>query len=103
MNILLTGGAGYIGSHVAVALEKAGHSIVIYDNFSNSSKAVLKNIALILGREVACIDCDIRDSKLLTQTMNQFSIGTVIHLAGLKAVGESVTNPLEYYENNVQG
>jgi UDP-glucose 4-epimerase len=103
MNILLTGGAGYIGSHIAVALEKAGHLIVIYDNFSNSSKAVLKNIALILGREVACIDGDIRDTKLLRQTMNQFSIGTVIHLAGLKAVGESVTNPLEYYENNVQG
>jgi UDP-glucose 4-epimerase len=103
MNILLTGGAGYIGSHVAVALEKAGHSIVIYDNFSNSSKAVLKNIALILGREVACIDGDIRDTKLLTQAINQFSIGIVIHLAGLKAVGESVTNPLEYYENNVQG
>jgi UDP-glucose 4-epimerase len=103
MNILLTGGAGYIGSYVAIALEKAGYSIVIYDNFSNSSKAVLKNIALILGGEVACIDGDIRDTKLLSQTMNQFSISTVIHLAGLKAVGESVTNPLEYYENNVQG
>lgn len=103
MNILLTGGAGYIGSHVVVALEKAGHSTTIYDNFSNSSKVVLKNLALILGREVACINGDIRDTKLLNQTMNQFSIGTVIHLAGLKAVGESVTNPLEYYENNVQG
>ena len=103
MNVLLTGGAGYIGSHIAVALEKVGHSIVIYDNFSNSSKVVLNNIALILGREVACIDGDIRDTQLLSKTMNQFSISAVIHLAGLKAVGESVTNPLEYYENNVQG
>ena len=103
MNILLTGGSGYIGSHTTVALEKLGHSAIIYDNFSNSSKAVLKNISLILGREVACVDGDIRDTKLLNQTMKQFSIGTVINLAGLKAVGESVTNPLEYYENNVQG
>ena len=103
MNILLTGGAGYIGSHTAVALIKAGHEIVIYDNFCNSSKSVIKNLVSILGQEIPFVEGDIRDAQLLASTMKKFSIETVIHFAGLKAVGESVAMPLSYYENNVQG
>jgi len=103
MNILLTGGAGYIGSHTATVLVEAGHQIVIYDNLCNSAKSVIKNLEITTKKDIAFIEGDIRDTRLLTQTMSQFDINTVIHFAGLKAVGESVTNPLDYYENNVQG
>lgn len=103
MNILLTGGAGYIGSHTGAALVEAGHSIVIYDNLSNSNAQVIENLEKILGKTVPFVLGDIRDNKLLASTMSKFSVEAVIHLAGLKAVGESVAFPLEYYENNVQG
>jgi UDP-glucose 4-epimerase len=103
MNILLTGGAGYIGSHTAVALVEAGHQVVIYDNLCNSSKSVIENLAKVLRKEIPFIEGDIRDAKLLDKTLDQFSVDAVIHFAGLKAVGESVTTPLKYYENNVQG
>ena len=103
MNILLTGGAGYIGSHTAAALVEAGHSIVIYDNLSNSKVQVIENLEKILGKQVPFVQGDIRDTQLLVATMVKFSVDAVIHLAGLKAVGESVASPLEYYENNVQG
>lgn len=103
MNILLAGGAGYIGSHIAVTLVAAGHSIVIYDNLSNSKLQVIENLETILGKKVPFIKGDIRDPELIAATMGKFTVDTVIHLASLKAVGESVTSPLEYYENNVQG
>lgn len=103
MNILLTGGAGYIGSHTAVALTEAGHSFVIYDNFCNSSKMVPNNLATILSEPVACVEGDIRDTTLLGSTIKDHKIDSVIHFAGLKAVGESVTQPLHYYDNNVVG
>jgi UDP-glucose 4-epimerase len=103
MNILLTGGAGYIGSHTAIALVNAGHQIAIYDNFCNSPKSVIDNLAKVLKREISFIEGDIRDTELLASSMKQFSTDAVIHLAGLKAVGESVAMPLDYYENNVQG
>ena len=103
MNILLTGGAGYIGSHTAVALVESGNSIVIYDNLSNSKVQVIENLEKILGKKVLFVRGDIRDTELLATTMKRFSVDAVIHLAGLKAVGESVALPLEYYENNVQG
>ena len=103
MNILLTGGAGYIGSHTAAALVEAGHSIVIYDNLCNSKVQVIENLEKILGKQVPFVQGDIRDAELLAATMGNFSVDAVIHLAGLKAVGESVASPLEYYENNVQG
>lgn len=103
MSILLTGGAGYIGSHTAIALTEAGHEIVIYDNFCNSSKSVIESLETVLQKEIAFVEGDIRDVRLLASTMRQFSIGSVIHFAGLKAVGESVSMPLDYYENNVQG
>jgi UDP-glucose 4-epimerase len=103
MNILLTGGAGYIGSHTAAALVRAGHEIVIYDNLCNSSKSVIENLATILKKEITFVEGDIRDAQLLASIMKKFSIEAVIHFAGLKAVGESVIQPLDYYENNVQG
>ena len=103
MNILLTGGTGYIGSHTAVALVEAGHQVVIYDNLCNSSKSVVENLAKVLRKEISFIEGDIRDTKLLDKTLKQFSVDAVIHFAGLKAVGESVAMPLNYYENNVQG
>lgn len=103
MNILLAGGAGYIGSHAAVSLVEAGHSIVIYDNLCNSKIAVIENLEKVLGKGVPFVRGDIRESQFLKSTMQRYSVDTVIHLAGLKAVGESVAHPLEYYENNIQG
>jgi len=103
MNILLTGGAGYIGSHTAVVLVEAGHDVVLLDNFCNSKKNVLEQLQKILGEVIPCVDADIRDSALVTKTLQDFSIDAVIHFAGLKAVGESAEKPIEYYANNVQG
>lgn len=103
MNILLTGGAGYIGSHVAVVLRQAGHSIIIYDNLCNSSRLAIEHLEKILDSEVVFVEGDIRNTPLLEATIRNHKINAVIHLAGLKAVGESVELPLEYYENNVQG
>ena len=103
MNILLTGGAGYIGSHTAVTLIEAGHRVVIYDNFCNSSRTVLNNIEIILGDPVPYVEGGIRDIALLESTMRDYQIDAVIHFAGLKAVGESVAAPLNYYDNNVGG
>jgi len=103
MNILLTGGAGYIGSHTAVVLMQAGYSVVIYDNLCNSSKSSISNLEKILGVSVAFVEGDIRNVSLLEATLRNHRINTVIHFAGLKAVGDSVVQPLYYYENNVQG
>jgi UDP-glucose 4-epimerase len=103
MNLLLTGGAGYIGSHMAVVLSEAGHNIVICDNFCNSSKAVLNRLQKIINKNIPLVECDVRNTPLLTNALNDFNIDAVVHLAGLKAVGESVKNPIEYYANNVQG
>jgi UDP-glucose 4-epimerase len=103
MNILLTGGAGYIGSHTCVALEEAGHSVVIFDNFCNSSPTVIQRLEILLGKPVANVEGDVRNTELLQATLKNYHIDAVIHFAGLKAVGESVQLPLNYYENNVQG
>lgn len=103
MNILLTGGAGYIGSHTVVALMQAGHSVVVYDNLSNSSQSVILILEKILGAAVAFVEGDVQNTSLLKATMRNYKIDAVIHFAGLKAVGESVAMPLSYYENNVQG
>ena len=103
MNILLTGGAGYIGSHTCVALEEAGHSVVIFDNFCNSSPTVIQRLETVLGKPVAYVEGDVRNTELLQATLKNYHIDAVIHFAGLKAVGESVQSPLNYYENNVQG
>lgn len=101
--VLITGGAGYIGSHTAVALSKIGHQIVLYDNLSNSSCAVLENLGLIVGQQIQFVRGDVRDTELLASTLVAHSIDAVIHFAGLKAVGESVAKPVDYYANNVQG
>lgn len=103
MNILLTGGAGYIGSHTAVVLSQAGHEVVLLDNFCNSRKSVLERLQKILGKALPCVESDVRDTALVTKTLQDYKIDAVIHFAGLKAVGESVQKPIEYYANNVQG
>lgn len=103
MNILLTGGAGYIGSHTAVVLSQAGHEVVLLDNFCNSQKSVLERLQKILGGTLPCVEGDVRDTALVTKTLQDYKINAVIHFAGLKAVGESVQKPIEYYANNVQG
>lgn len=101
--ILITGGAGYIGSHTLIELDKSGYEFIVYDNLSNSNKESLKRVEKIIGKNIDFIEGDIRDSKKLDETFKQFKIDSVIHFAGLKAVGESVENPLEYYDNNVVG
>lgn len=103
MNILLTGGSGYIGSHTAVALAQAKHEVVLFDNLSNSRADVLPRLSQILGHDLTLVRGDVRDAILLEQTLRQFRIQAVVHLAGLKAVGESVAQPLSYYDNNVTG
>lgn len=103
MNILLTGGAGYIGSHTAVVLSQAGHEVVLVDNFCNSRKSVLERLQKILGKELPCFEGDVRDTALVTKILQDCKINAVIHFAGLKAVGESIQKPIEYYSNNVQG
>ena len=101
MNILLTGGAGYIGSHTIIELDKAGHTVVVVDNFVNSQPESLKRVAKIIGKEVPFIEADVRDREAMDKVFSNNKIDAVIHFAGLKAVGESVAKPLEYYENNM--
>jgi len=101
--ILLTGGAGYIGSHACVALLDAGHEVVILDNLCNSSRIAVERVAQICGRAPEFVEGDIRDRKLLDRLFAERPVRGVMHFAGLKAVGESVEKPLEYYDNNVSG
>lgn len=103
MAVLVTGGAGYIGSHTAIELLNAGKDIVIIDNFYNSCPAVLKRIRELSGRDFRFIECDIRDRAALDKVFSENDIDSVIHFAGLKAVGESCQKPLLYYENNIGG
>jgi UDP-glucose 4-epimerase len=103
MNILLTGGAGYIGSHAAVVLTEAGHQVVILDNFCNSQRSVLERLARILGKAVPCVEGDVRDTALVKSVLRDYKVDAVMHFAGLKAVGESVQRPMEYADNNVGG
>ena len=101
MNILLTGGAGYIGSHTIIELDKAGHSVVVVDNYYNSQPEALRRVAKIIGKEVPFVEADVRDRAAMNKVFSDNKIDAVIHFAGLKAVGESVAKPLEYYENNM--
>ena len=103
MRILLTGGAGYIGSHTAVALAATGHEVVCFDTLSNSRAEVLDRLETITGQSIPLIVGDIRDRTWLEQAMRSHAIEAVIHFAGLKAVGEAVAKPLIYYDNNVRG
>ena len=103
MSILVTGGAGYIGSHTVIALQQAGYHVVIADNLCNAKAGVLSRIEQITGIEPEFVLADIRNADAMARIFSQHSIDAVIHFAGLKAVGESVAEPLKYYDNNVNG
>jgi len=103
MTLLITGGAGYIGSHTCVELLNAGREVVVYDNFSNSHPEVLDRITQITGKHPALVKGDVRDRAALEKTMREHKCSAVIHFAAFKAVGESVDKPLEYYDVNVGG
>lgn len=101
MNILITGGAGFIGTHTIVELMAAHHNVIVIDNLCNSKEVALRRVTQITGHSVPFVHADVRDRAALEQLFEQHSIDAVIHFAGLKAVGESVAKPLEYYENNM--
>lgn len=101
--ILVTGGAGYIGTHTCIALHEAGYEIVVYDNLSNSSREAINRVSALIGKPIEFIEGDIRDAESLRQVFLSHHFFGVIHFAGLKAVGESVAKPLLYYNNNVSG
>jgi UDP-glucose 4-epimerase len=103
MKVLVTGGAGYIGSHTVLQLLEAGRDVVVVDNLCNSSADALWRVSELSGKEICFVNGDVRDAKCLKQVFDEHDIDSVIHFAGLKAVGESVGKPLEYYDNNVNG
>ena len=103
MNVLLTGGAGYIGSHVSVALASKGHKIVIYDNLSNSTEKAVDGICNIMNLAIPLVVGDVLDEELLCETLKKYEIQAIMHFAGLKSVSESHSDPLAYYKNNCIG
>ena len=103
MKILVTGGAGYIGSHTVILLIEAGHEVVVFDNFCNASKESICRVEKLVNQNVNLVEGDIRNRDDLQKIFDAHSIDAVIHFAGLKAVGESVELPLKYYDNNVNG
>jgi UDP-glucose 4-epimerase len=103
MKVLVTGGAGYIGTHTVVLLIEAGYEVVIFDNFSNASKESIRRVEKIVGQNILVIEGDVRSREDLHKVFTAHNIDAVIHFAGLKAVGESVEQPLRYYDNNVSG
>ncbi len=103
MKILVTGGAGFIGSHTVVELQQAGYDVVVLDNLSNASEKSLERVSAITGKAVPFYKADILDREALEDVFSKEDINAVIHFAGLKAVGESVQKPWEYYENNIAG
>ena len=103
MKILVTGGAGYIGSHTCVELLNAGYDVVVMDNLYNASEEALRRVEKITGKHVTFYKADMLDREAVNEIFEKESIDSVIHFAGLKAVGESVAKPLEYYHNNISG
>lgn len=103
MRVLVTGGAGYIGSHTTILLIEAGYEVIIFDNFSNASKEAISRVEKIVGQTLTTIEGDVRNKEALEHVFQTYAIDAVIHFAGLKAVGESVEKPLKYYDNNVNG
>ncbi len=101
--ILVTGGAGFIGSHTCVEFLNSGYEVVVIDNLSNSKEESIRRIEAITGKSVAFYHADVRDEQALRKIFQEQEISSVVHFAGLKAVGESVEKPLEYYENNLNG
>lgn len=103
MTILVTGGAGYIGSHTILQLIEGGYDVVVLDNLSNSSQESLHRVGSLVSKNIPFIKADINDKQKLEEVFKNYDIDAVIHFAGLKSVGESVKKPLEYYINNVSG
>lgn len=101
--ILITGGAGYIATHTLISLNEGGYNFIVYDNLSNSSKIAIERVEKIINKSIIFEEGDIRDKITLNNIFQKYRIDSVIHFAGLKAVGESVNNPLRYYDNNVNG
>ena len=101
--ILVTGGAGYIGTHTCVELIKKGYEVVAVDNYVNSSEESIKRVEKITGKEVKIYNADVRNKSALDKIFTEQKIDWVIHFAGLKAVGESCAKPIEYYDNNLNG
>lgn len=101
MAVLVTGGAGYIGSHTCIEMVKAGYDVVVVDNLDNSNKESLSRVEKIVGKEIKFYENDVRDKDALRKIFSENKIAAVIHFAGLKAVGESVAKPIEYYDNNL--
>ena len=102
-SILVTGGAGYIGSHTCIELLEANHEVIVLDNLSNSSEESLRRVQQLTGKSLTFIQGDIRSSDDLDAIFTQYNINAVIHFAGLKAVGESQKIPLAYFDNNISG
>ncbi len=102
-NILVTGGAGYIGSHTVILLIEAGYNVVVFDNFSNSSIESIRRVEKIVQKSIEVVEGDIRSREDLDRVFKNHEIDAVIHFAGLKAVGESVSKPIKYYDNNISG
>ncbi|BCE00615.1 UDP-glucose 4-epimerase GalE [Marinicellulosiphila megalodicopiae] len=103
MTVLVTGGAGYIGTHTLVELIESDHKVLVLDNFSNSSAKSLEKVTQITGQDISVVEGDVNDKACLTAIFSKHNIQAVIHFAGLKAVGESCEKPLKYYQNNVAG
>lgn len=103
MKIFVTGGAGYIGSHTCVELLAAGHDVIVFDNFCNSHPEALRRVEQITSKKITVVTGDIRNQATIEKALKDYDCEAVIHFAGLKAVGESVAKPLEYYDNNVVG
>lgn len=103
MKVLLTGGTGYIASHTAVVLAEAGQEVILYDNLCNSKSSVVDRLESITGQNHVFIRGDVRDTEFLSQTLKEYNIDVVIHFAGLKAIGESIEKPIDYYDNNICG
>lgn len=101
--ILITGGAGYIGSHTLIELHNAGYDFVVYDNLSNSSLESIKRVEKIISKPIKVVLGDIRDKKTFEEVFKKYKIDSVIHFAGLKSINESVSKPVEYYDNNING
>lgn len=103
MRILVTGGAGFIGSHAALSFCESGHDVVVLDNFINGHPEAVRRVSKLTGKQIPLIEADVNDTRIVERVLEEYGIESVVHFAGLKAVGESSKKPLSYYRNNVSG